>query len=108
MASNHSSTDRIEKQIRLHAPQARAWRALTDVDEFGQWFGVKKSGFIAPGATLRGPSTIKGYEQLTFEAMVESVEMQTHFRFDGLHMPSSPAWTTQKNPPLRWYSRWLR
>ena len=47
---SHSSTDRIEQQVRLSAPRARVWRALTDPQEFGKWFGVKLSGTVAPGA----------------------------------------------------------
>jgi len=81
MSSNPSSTDRIEKQIRLNAPQARVWRALTDPAEFGQWFGVRMSGVVAPGAKLHGPLTIKGYEHVIFEATVGSVEAQTRFSF---------------------------
>jgi uncharacterized protein YndB with AHSA1/START domain len=81
MPSNQSSTDRIEKQIRLKAPRARVWRVLTDPGEFGQWFGVNISGVIAPGSTLRGPLTIKGYEHVVFEATVEVVEPQSRFSF---------------------------
>jgi uncharacterized protein YndB with AHSA1/START domain len=33
-------TDRIEKKIVLRAPRPRVWRALTDIHEFGRWFGV--------------------------------------------------------------------
>jgi uncharacterized protein YndB with AHSA1/START domain len=47
-------TDRIEKQIRLRAPQSRVWRALTDSTEFGRWFGATFDGPFKPGALLRG------------------------------------------------------
>lgn len=81
MSPSQTSTDRIEKEIRLSAPRARVWRALTDTREFGQWFGVKLSGIVAPGAKLRGPITIPGYEHVTFEATIETVEPEKRFAF---------------------------
>lgn len=48
------STDRIEKNVRLKATQERVWRAISDVKEFGSWFGVELDGPFAPGASLRG------------------------------------------------------
>jgi len=81
MSPSQNSTDRIEKQIRLSASRARVWRALTDPRQFGQWFGIKLSGTVAPGAKLRGPITLPGYEHLTFEAAVETVEPETRFSF---------------------------
>jgi uncharacterized protein YndB with AHSA1/START domain len=81
MSTSPASTDRIEKQIRLNAPRARVWRALTDTREFGQWFGVKLSGTVIPGAKLRGPITSPGYEHVTFEATVETVEPEVRFAF---------------------------
>jgi uncharacterized protein YndB with AHSA1/START domain len=81
MSPSQTSTDRIERQIRLGIPRARVWRALTDTREFGQWFGVKLSGAVAPGAKLRGPITHPGYEHLTFEATVETVEPEERFSF---------------------------
>jgi len=41
---NTSSTDRIERKIVLKATRARVWRALTNIDEFNGWFGVRLSG----------------------------------------------------------------
>src|SRR5581483_993128 len=55
------TTDRIEKKILLRAPHARIWRALTDADEFGTWFGMKFDGRFAPGAQVKGvisPTTV--------------------------------------------------
>ena len=81
MSSSQTSTDRIEQQVRLSTPQARVWRALTDIREFGQWFGVKLSGAVTPGAKLRGPITSPGYEHITFEATVETDEPEKRFSF---------------------------
>jgi uncharacterized protein YndB with AHSA1/START domain len=64
------STDRIEKEIQLTAPLARVWRALTDTQEFGQWFQVKIEGTFVPGKTVRGQITTRGYEHLTVDFIV--------------------------------------
>jgi uncharacterized protein YndB with AHSA1/START domain len=90
MSPSQTSTDRIEKQVRLSAPRARVWRALTDPREFGQWFGVKLSGAVAPGAMLRGPMTSCGHEHVTFEATVETVDPEKRFSFRWHPYPIEP------------------
>ena len=47
-------TDKIEKKILLRAPQGRIWRALSDYQEFGHWFGVKFDRPFVSGATMSG------------------------------------------------------
>ena len=39
-----TSTDRIERTIVLKAPRSRVWRALSNAEEFGNWFGVALKG----------------------------------------------------------------
>jgi uncharacterized protein YndB with AHSA1/START domain len=73
--------DRIEKQIELKAPVARAWRALTDPREFGKWFGVNLEGAFLPGQTTRGQITYPGYEQYTMEVVVQAMEPDSLFSF---------------------------
>ncbi|HET7075060.1 MAG TPA: SRPBCC family protein [Mycobacterium sp.] len=46
------STDRIEKQALLRAPLDRVWRAITDAEEFGRWFGVRFDGPFVEGASI--------------------------------------------------------
>jgi uncharacterized protein YndB with AHSA1/START domain len=85
-------TDRIEKQIFLHAPQQRVWRALSDSAEFGAWFGMKLDGPFAPGALITGvivPTTVnaevanaqKEYEGKPFEITIEQMEPERLFSF---------------------------
>lgn len=74
-------TDRIEKQIELKAPIARVWRALTDFREFGSWFGVKLQGPFEVGKIARGHITYPGYEHLSWEAAVVSMELERLFSF---------------------------
>jgi len=76
-----TSTDRIEKHVTLHAPRARVWRALTDAKEFGAWFGVKLEGTFAEGAAIRGQLTIKGYEHMTLEMLIERVQPEAFFSY---------------------------
>src|SRR5262245_53115548 len=68
------STDRIEKNVFLRAPRARIWKALSDADAFGEWFGVKLNGSFAPRAHLRGKITHKGYENYPFEMTIDQIE----------------------------------
>jgi uncharacterized protein YndB with AHSA1/START domain len=70
--------DRIEKQIVLRAPRSRVWRALSDAEEFGGWFGVKLQGAFSEGATVRGQITHPGYEHLMMEVFVERVEPERY------------------------------
>jgi uncharacterized protein YndB with AHSA1/START domain len=70
------STDRIEKKIVLRATLARVWQAIADAEKFGAWFGVKLAGEFAPGATVTGTITTKGYEHVPFALTVERVEPQ--------------------------------
>jgi uncharacterized protein YndB with AHSA1/START domain len=76
-----SSTDRIEKQIVLNSPRSRVWRAITDVREFNQWFGVALTTPFAPGAVVSGYITSPGHESLLMTAWVETMEPERCFSF---------------------------
>jgi uncharacterized protein YndB with AHSA1/START domain len=71
----------IEKRIKIDAPVSRVWRALTDHEEFGTWFRVKLDGPFVPGRVSRGRITYPGYEHLTWEATVETMEPERLFSF---------------------------
>ena len=73
--------NQIEKQIELKAPVSRVWRALTDYQEFGEWFGVKLDGPFVPGETVRGQITIPGYEHIKWEGVVQKMEPEQLFSF---------------------------
>lgn len=73
--SQGSDTDRIERSVVINAPRERVWRALSNAEEFGNWFGVKLVGqSFSPGRPARGPITAKGYEDKIWEATIERVE----------------------------------
>jgi uncharacterized protein YndB with AHSA1/START domain len=84
--------NRIEKKILLRAPRARVWRALTDAEEFGTWFGMKLDGPFTPGALLKGtivPTKVdaevakaqKPHEGMPFEISVDRIEPERLFSF---------------------------
>ena len=73
--------NRIEKRIELKAPVSRVWRALTDFQEFGEWFRVKLDGPFVPGQVSRGHMTYPGYEHLKWEAIVQKIEPERLFSF---------------------------
>jgi uncharacterized protein YndB with AHSA1/START domain len=86
------STDRIEKKIVLRAQRSRVWRALSNAEEFGQWFGVRFNGPFRAGAPLSGTSVPtqvdaevakmqKPYEGRPFEISVEQIEPERLFSF---------------------------
>lgn len=74
-----SSTDRIERKVRLEAPRSRVWRALTDSREFGRWFGATLDDPFVAGKTARGRITIPGYDHLTLELEVGTIEPERYF-----------------------------
>jgi uncharacterized protein YndB with AHSA1/START domain len=57
------------------------WRALTDYQEFGEWFRVKIDGPFAPGQITHGQITYPGYEHLRWEAIVQKMEHERLFSF---------------------------
>lgn len=73
--------DRIVKTVELKAPVSRVWRALTDHNEFGQWFRVKLDGPFKPGAVSTGQMTYPGFEHYPWRAVVERMEPERLFSF---------------------------
>ena len=87
-----ATSDRIEKRIMLNAPRARVWKALTNAEEFGNWFGVKLDGPFEAGAALRGvivptkadaeiAKAQEPYAGKPFEITVERIDPERLFSF---------------------------
>ncbi len=71
----NTSTDRIERKILLKAPRSRVWRALSNAEEFGNWFGVAlKGSTFAPGQRVQAQVTHPGYEHIVLDMLIERVE----------------------------------
>jgi uncharacterized protein YndB with AHSA1/START domain len=80
MTNPTTTSDRIEEHVLLQASRARVWRALTNPDELGAWFGVNLAGAkIAPQAHVIGRITIAGYEHVTFDVMIDEVVPERRF-----------------------------
>jgi len=70
-----SLSDRIEKQVLLKAPRSRVWRALSNAEGFGGWFGVAlKGGAFMVGQRVREDVTYRGYEHVVFEVRIDRLE----------------------------------
>jgi uncharacterized protein YndB with AHSA1/START domain len=73
--STVADTDSIERSIVINAPRERVWRALSNAEEFGAWFGANLKGqTFAPGQRARGQITFKGYEHVWFDVIIERIE----------------------------------
>ena len=73
--------NQIEKRIEIAAPIARVWKALTNHEEFGEWFRVKLEGPFVPGQRSRGRITYPGYEHVTWEAAIKEMTPEKLFSF---------------------------
>jgi uncharacterized protein YndB with AHSA1/START domain len=74
-------TNRIEKQIELKAPVSRVWKALTDHNQFGEWFRVKLDAPFRAGEVSRGNITWPGYEHIKWEAVIKSIDPEHYFSY---------------------------
>ena len=86
------NTDRIEKKILLHATRERVWKAISEADQFGAWFGVTFDGPFAKGARLTGrlvPTTVDSdvaklqepHAGKSFEFSVDQIEPMWRISF---------------------------
>jgi uncharacterized protein YndB with AHSA1/START domain len=79
---NTTSTDRIEKQIVIHASCSRVWQAISDAKEFGEWFQVDMSGVeFKAGQPVHGKMTYAGHEGKPFEMVIDRIEPERLFSF---------------------------
>jgi uncharacterized protein YndB with AHSA1/START domain len=75
--STAADTDSIKRSVVINAPRARVWRALSNAEEFGTWFGANLKGQIfAPGRRAHGPLTFAGYEHIDFDVVIDRIEPQ--------------------------------
>ncbi len=85
-------TDSIRKQVVLKAPRSRVWRAISDSQAFGTWFGMTIEGPFVAGKTVKGtiaktqvdPEVAKQQEPyvgMPCDLMIERIEPETRFAF---------------------------
>lgn len=76
-----SSTDRIEKTVNLRAGIDRVWRALTDHEEFGEWFRVKIDGPFIVGSASTGRFTFDGCGDTRWTSFIKDMKAPHYFSF---------------------------
>lgn len=102
-------TDRIEKKIVLKAARERVWRAISDSNRFGTWFGVEFEGPFVEGSWLVGkiaptkvdPEVAKLQEPaagLAFRILVEHIEPMKRFSFRWHPFALDPNYDYSKEP----------
>ena len=96
------STDRIERKILLKASRARVWRALSNAEEFGSWFGVKLKGqTFAPGSARKDRSRTPATSTSCSTCWIERVEPERLLSWRWHPAPWSAMSTTRRSRP-RW------
>ncbi len=91
--------DRIEKSIEIQAPVSRVWHALTDHQQFGEWFRVKLDGPFKAGEVATGKITWPGYEHVTWRATIQSIDPEQYFAFTWHPYAIDPAVDYSKETP---------
>ena len=79
--TNTASQDKIEKVVELNAPLARVWRAITNHEEFGEWFHVRLDQPFEVGKTTTGQITYPGHEDMKWTSVTERMEHESLFVF---------------------------
>lgn len=73
--------DRIVKTVELNAPVSRVWQALTDYEEFGQWFRVDLDQPFEVGGKSTGQITCPGHEGVPWIAYIKRMVPERLFSF---------------------------
>jgi uncharacterized protein YndB with AHSA1/START domain len=78
-----NTDDSVEKTIELRAPRARVWRAISNAQDFGTWFGLGEplelEGDFVPGARIM--ARWAGRKDLELFFMIDTVEPERALTF---------------------------
>ena len=86
------ATDKIERSIHIKAPRSKVWRALSNAEAYGRWFGVNLTRkTFTPGERVQGPITIPGYEHIMFDVVIERIEPENLMSYRWHPYPMDPA-----------------
>jgi len=97
-----SDTNTIERSVVINAPRERVWRALSNAENFGTWFGADLKGqTFAPGQRTRGQisSALCGHDDVWFDVVVVRIEPQELFSYRWHPYPIGPAEDFAKEQP---------
>jgi len=81
-------TNTITKTTLVKAPIERVWRAISDHNEFGQWFKVALDQPFAVGQDSTGKMTYPGYEGYPWFAHVLAIEPNRRLAYDWVPGPA--------------------
>lgn len=93
------STDQIKQSVEIKAPVEIVWRALTDHEQFGEWFGVKLEVPFVVGQKAYGQITYPGYEHVRMEVQVAAIEPMKRFVYLWHPYAIDPAVDYSQEPP---------
>jgi uncharacterized protein YndB with AHSA1/START domain len=88
----------IERQIEIKAPVSKVWSALTDSNQFGQWFNAKMAGPFVAGKTTKAMNTTKGYE-MKMEFHIKQIKPETYFSYAWTPFPMDKTFDYSKEEP---------
>jgi len=71
----------IENIVDLNFPISVVWQAITDHNEFGEWFKVKLQQPFVPNKTTYGRINHPGYEHIAWEVLVQEIIPEQLFSF---------------------------
>jgi uncharacterized protein YndB with AHSA1/START domain len=98
-----NDTDRVEKMIELRAPRSRVWRAISNAQEFGTWFGLgeplKLAGDFVPGARIMAQWA--GRPALEWFFTIEAVEPERLLSFRWVPYEIAKGDDPAKHPTTR-------
>ena len=89
----------IEKEIILKAPVSKVWRALTDHQQFGEWFGWKIEAPFVAGKVACGLLGCGGRDHQRYEMTVQKIEPETYFSYTWHPYAFDPKVDYSKEPP---------
>ena len=93
-----NSQNTIERKIDINAPIDKVWMALTNVKQFGQWFGVNLESDFILGKTTYGRNTTKGYE-MKMEFHIKEMKPKTYFSYSWIPFPIDETIDYSKEKP---------
>lgn len=96
-----NTNDQIVKTVEINAPIARVWQALTDYQQFGEWFRVKLNEPFSPGSRSTGVTTYPGYEGHKWFATIETMEHESLFSLRWNHDNIEAGLPPEQQPTTR-------
>ena len=91
-------TDRIDKEILVHAAPVQLWSRLTDPEALGRWFHVRFEQGPTPGAHLRAAVVYAGFEGAQWEGTSSAWSPSAAWSGAGTPTPPTATSTTARSP----------